>query len=200
MVKVKNTKLLFEDQRYFESVDDFIPLLKSLRKASKKIVLTQGVFDLIHEGHAKYLQLAKSYGDRLVVGMDSDELTKKRKGPGRPIVPQSERVEMLLHLRYVDYVVLRDVGEDVGGVLGEKADLIRTIRPDVLVTSRSTSDFTKSLARVYRPYCGRIVTLPPQSTTSTSARIRKLTIDGASSLASEINKLTAQFIEKLHSS
>lgn len=179
-----------KDRRYFETKEALIKALESLRASGKKIVLTQGVYDLIHEGHAKYLELAKSYGDYLIVGLDSDKLTKKRKGRGRPIVPQAERIQMLLHLRHVDFVVLRDVSEDVG-------DLIRSIKPDVLVTSHSTSDFGKAVAQEYKPFCGKIVTLAPQSTTSTSARIRKLTIDGANSLADEINKLTAQFIEKL---
>ena len=106
-------------------------------------------------------------------------------------MPQRERVEMLLHLRYVDYVVLRDVREDLG-------HLIRSLKPDVLVTSHSTKDFTKVMAQKYGPYCSKIVTLQPQSTTTSTARIRQLTIDGANSLASEVNKLTAKFIQELH--
>jgi D-beta-D-heptose 7-phosphate kinase/D-beta-D-heptose 1-phosphate adenosyltransferase len=177
--------------RYFSNVEKFEKVLKKIKDANQKLVLTQGVYDLIHEGHAKYLQLAKSYGDLLVVGVDSDKLTRARKGPSRPIVPQKERIQMLLHLRHVDFVVLRDINEDIG-------NLIRTIQPDVLVTSHSTKDMPESITKEYEPYCGKIVTLQPQSTTSTTARIRKLTIDGASSLADEINKLTAQFIDKLH--
>lgn len=177
--------------RYFQSVEKFADVLDKIKTSKNKLVLTQGVYDLIHEGHAKYLQLAKSYGDILVVGIDSDRLTRQRKGPTRPIVPQRERIQMLLHLRHVDFVVLRDINEDIG-------HLIRSIKPDVLVTSHSTEDLTKSVAQEYKPFCGKIVTLQPQSTTSTTARIRKLTIDGASSLAEEINKLTAQFIDKLH--
>lgn len=178
--------------RYFKSYNDLVRILDGLKKDGKKIVLTHGVYDLIHEGHAKYLEIAKSYGDYLVVGMDSDKMTKQRKGPNRPIVPENERVQMLLHLRHVDYVVLRDVDEEV--------DLIHAVRPDVLVTSHSTSDFKADRANQFTAYCGKIVTLQPQSTTSTSARIRKLTIDGANSLAEEINKLTAEFIERLRQS
>ncbi len=177
--------------RYFSNAEKFGKVLEKIKASDRKLVLTQGVYDLIHEGHAKYLQLARSYGDLLVVGIDSDRLTRERKGPNRPIVPQRERIQMLLHLRYVDFVVLRDINEDIG-------HLIRTIKPDVLVTSHSTKDLTKTTALEYKPYCGKVVTLQPQSTTSTTARIRKLTIDGASSLADEINKLTAQFIDKLH--
>lgn len=179
------------------SKDRFVPdfqrlaeIVKALKTVGLKIVLTQGVYDLIHEGHARYLELAKSYGDILIVGIDSDELTRQRKGKNRPIVPQRERIEMLVHLRHVDMVVLRNVDQDIG-------DLIRLVKPDVLVTSESTSDFTSELIKGYSKYCGKIVTLKPQSTTSTTARIRDLTIEGAENLASEISQLTKEFIQKI---
>lgn len=175
---------------YFHTLNKLEKELSAIRKEYKRIVLTQGVFDLIHEGHAKYLQLAKAHGDFLIVGIDSDALTKKRKGPSRPIVPQKERVNMLLHLRHVDAVVMKHIKDDIG-------DVVRLIRPDVLITSSSTSDFTDNLKLEYADVCGEIITLPPQSITSTTARIRELTIDGASSLATEINKLTSEFINRI---
>mgnify|MGYP001576920696 CR=1 FL=1 len=164
--------------------------VETLKKTGYRIVLTQGVYDLIHEGHAGYLEAAKAQGDVLVVGVDSDALTRKRKGPGRPIVPQAERLKMLVHLRHVDIVTLRDVEHDIG-------HLIRLIRPDVLIASKSTSDFKKDQVYEYKQYCGKIVILAPQATTSTSARIRTLTIDGAKKLASEIGRLTQAFIKTI---
>lgn len=180
-------------------MDRFIPdhatlekTVAGLKENGKKIVLTQGVYDLIHEGHARYLEAAKSYGDVLVVGVDSDELTKLRKGPNRPIVPQDERVNMLLHLRHVDLVTIREAGQDIG-------ELIRLVRPDVLVTSTSTEDFKKDLDDgTYNAYCGDIVILPPQATTTTTARIRNLTIEGAEKLAYEVQKLTENFLKNIH--
>lgn len=179
------------------SKDRFISDLKRLEEVVKafktvglKIVLTQGVYDLLHEGHAKYLEMAKSYGDILIVGVDSDELTRARKGKNRPIVPQKERIEMLVHLRHVDVVVLRTIEQEIG-------DLIRLVKPTVLVTSSSTKDFTAQLVRDYKDYCEEIITLEPQSTTSTTARIRRLTIEGAEKLAAEINQLTKEFISKI---
>lgn len=167
-------------------------LIKGLKKSGSRVVLTQGVYDLIHEGHARYLEAAKSYGDILIVGVDSDELTKLRKGPNRPIVPQAERVTMLLHLRHVDIVTVREASHDIG-------ELIRLVRPDVLVTSSSTEDFKKDLeARKYDSYCGKIVVLPPQATTTTTARIRNLTIEGAEKLALEVQKLTENFLRNIH--
>ncbi len=165
-------------------------LVETFKKQGKKVVLTQGVWDLIHEGHALYLEVAKSYGDILIVGVDSDELTRVRKGPNRPIVPETERLKMLVHLRHVDIVTVREASHDIG-------DLIRLVRPDVLVTSSSTSDFDEKMKSEYKDVCGKIVTMPPQATTSTTARIRNLTIEGAEELASEVVKLTQDFLEKI---
>lgn len=165
-------------------------LVETFKKQGKKIVLTQGVWDLIHEGHALYLEVAKGYGDVLIVGVDSDELTRMRKGPNRPIVPQTERVKMLVHLRHVDIVTIREASHDIG-------DLIRLVQPDVLVTSSSTTDFDEKMKREYKDFCGKIITMPPQATTSTTARIRNLTIEGAEELASEVVKLTHDFLDKI---
>lgn len=166
-------------------------VVDELKSRGLKIVLTQGVWDLIHEGHAAYLEVAKSYGDILIVGTDSDELTKRRKGPSRPIVPQTERIKMLVHLRHVDIVTLREAHHDIG-------DLIRLLHPDVLITSSSTSDFKDDLQNgKYAEFCSEIVTLPPQATTTTTARIRNLTIEGAEKLAREVQKLTEEFLNKI---
>lgn len=166
--------------------DRFIPDFKELgrvvadlKRMGYRIVLTQGVYDMIHEGHARYLEKALSYGDILVVGVDSDELTRSRKGPNRPIVPEKERLQMLAHLRHVSILTVREVKHGLG-------KLIETVRPDVLITSSSTSDFGKKEIAVYKKICGRIVTLPPQAATSTTARVRSLTISGADELAKEI--------------
>ncbi len=179
------------ESRFVKDFDQLDSLVKMLKKMGYRIVLTQGVYDLLHEGHAKYLENAKSHGDILIVGIDSDELTKQRKGPTRPIVPQEERVKMLAHLRHVDIIVLRETKHEIG-------DLIRLVKPDVLVVSSSTTDFPKEMAMEYEKNCGQIIMLPPQSTTTTSARIRTLFIEGAEKLASEINKLTKDFLEKFN--
>lgn len=166
--------------------DRFIPeygelkkVVSDLKRMGYRIVLTQGVYDMIHEGHARYLEKALSYGDLLIVGVDSDELTRKRKGPNRPIVPQEERLHMLAHLRPVGILTLREARDDVG-------KLIKCIQPDVLITSESTKDFTKKEAVAYKKWCGEVVVLPPQATTTTTARVRLLTIGGADQLAQEI--------------
>lgn len=178
---------------FTKTMEEVVEIANAHKKAGRKVVLTQGVYDLIHEGHARYLEMAKSYGDVLIVGADSDELTRQRKGPNRPIVPERDRAEMLMHLKHVDFVVLREVHHDIG-------DLIRMVKPDVLVTSSSTKDFNQKMKLEYEDYCKEIITLPPQATTSTSARIRDLTIEGAEQLAEEVNSITENFIKKIRSS
>lgn len=142
------------------------------KKDGKKIVYTSGVFDLLHEGHVLYLQAAKQRGDILVVGVDSDELTRQRK-PCRPIVPLDERLVMLAHTRSVNILTVRNVNE-------HEDQLIVDIKPDTAVFSHTTKDvkdFEKKIRKNLSSYCGEIVFLKPQATTSTTARIRQLSIE-----------------------
>ena len=96
-----------------------------LRKQGLRIVFTNGVFDILHRGHVEYLAIAKSYGDVLVVGLNTDASVRRLKGPSRPIQKLSDRAAILLALRSVDYVV--PFGEDT------PERLIRAVVPDVLV-------------------------------------------------------------------
>ncbi len=169
------------DDRYIADYDELRHVVDELKERGLRVVLTQGVYDLIHEGHARYLEKAHSYGDVLIVGVDTDELTQLRKGPNRPVVPFEERVRMLAHLRHVTIIAKRDVGMEMG-------TLIETLRPHVLVTSHSTKDFTKNDAQVYREFCEEVITLPQQAPTNTTARIRFFTIEGADELARELSK------------
>ena len=164
-----------------------------LKKNNCKVVLTQGVWDLIHEGHAQYLQKAKELGDVLIVAIDTDEVVKHRKGPNRPIVPEQERVKMISHLKHVDLIVMKESKTDHG-------KLIRDIQPDVFVISETTQSnlkgksFLQEIIEEHTPYCKKIVNLEPQSTTSTTARIRSLTITGAEDLARELQKSIESFL------
>lgn len=100
-------------------------LLNQWRKENKKIVFTNGCFDLLHVGHVRYLAEAKKLGDILVVGVNSDDSVKRLKGPQRPIQNQSDRAEILMSLKSVDYAEIFD--QDT------PADLIRIVRPHLLV-------------------------------------------------------------------
>ncbi len=99
-------------------------LLQTLKKQGKRVVFTNGCFDILHAGHVSYLREARSLGDVLVVGVNSDESVRRLK-PKRPIVPCEERVEVLSALEMVDYVVVFE--EDT------PYELIKTLKPDVLV-------------------------------------------------------------------
>ncbi|CAG0957866.1 D-glycero-beta-D-manno-heptose 1-phosphate adenylyltransferase [Anaerolineae bacterium] len=96
----------------------------SARRKKKKVVFTNGCFDIIHAGHVRYLKKAKSLGDLLVVGLNSDSSVRSIKGEKRPIVPQGERSEVLASLGCVDYVVIFNEPTPL--------KLIEAIRPDVL--------------------------------------------------------------------
>jgi len=99
-------------------------VLTQLRKQGKRIVFTNGCFDLIHIGHIRYLTEARRFGDILIIGLNSDRSVSRIK-PGRPIIPEDQRAEVLSSLRMVDYVVIFD--EDT------PYELIKEIQPDVLV-------------------------------------------------------------------
>lgn len=177
-------------KRFIKNNQELKKVVTLLRNNGYTIVLTQGVWDLIHEGHARYLAKAKALGDILIVGVDSDELTRKRKGPNRPIVPEGERIRMISHLRHVDILTIRGSKDEIGS-------LIRLVKPDVLVVSRSTKDFTTQMKKEYSDVCKKIVDLDPQATSTTTGRIRTMTIEGAEKLANKIKKLADDFIESI---
>jgi D-beta-D-heptose 7-phosphate kinase/D-beta-D-heptose 1-phosphate adenosyltransferase len=109
----------------FASPTDLLPYLEKCRSLGKRIVFTNGVFDLLHYGHVTYLQDARKRGDCLVVALNSDASVRRYKGPLKPLVPLAERAEMLLALSCVDFVTYFD--EDT------PYEAVKTIRPDVLV-------------------------------------------------------------------
>ncbi len=100
-------------------------LCQGHRAAGKTIVFTNGCFDLLHLGHVRYLQAARDLGDLLIVGLNSDESTRRLKGPERPLVPERERAEVLAALACVDYVTIFEEDTAVA--------LVRLLRPNVYV-------------------------------------------------------------------
>lgn len=107
------------------SISEIKAIRSKLKASNKKVVFTNGVFDLIHSGHVDYLSKAKKLGDVLIVGLNSDDSVKRIKGDKRPILKQEERAFILFNLKPVDYVIFFD--EDTP----EK--LISEIIPDILV-------------------------------------------------------------------
>ncbi|MCB0410892.1 MAG: D-glycero-beta-D-manno-heptose 1-phosphate adenylyltransferase [Bdellovibrionales bacterium] len=107
------------------ALKDLENYLVGIRKENKKIVFTNGCFDLLHVGHIKYLQEARSQGDVLIVGLNTDQSVQRLKGPDRPVQHQEDRAEILAALSAVDAVILFDDETPI--------NLIHIIRPDVLV-------------------------------------------------------------------
>jgi D-beta-D-heptose 7-phosphate kinase / D-beta-D-heptose 1-phosphate adenosyltransferase len=110
---------------HIKTLDEIIGLSTELKTRDKKIVFTNGCFDILHAGHVRYLETAKSYGDILILGLNSDQSVTALKGEGRPINTQLDRAYILAALEAVDYVVVFD--EDT------PYDLIKAIKPYVLV-------------------------------------------------------------------
>jgi D-beta-D-heptose 7-phosphate kinase/D-beta-D-heptose 1-phosphate adenosyltransferase len=100
-------------------------LAASLQAAGRVVVFTNGVFDLLHRGHVRYLQAARAEGDALIVGINSDRSVRANKGPTRPVTPEHERAEIVAALAVVDATVIFD--EDTPDAI------VRAIQPDVLV-------------------------------------------------------------------
>ncbi len=140
--------------------------LTKLRRAKRKVVFTNGVFDIVHRGHVEYLRKAKAYGDVLIVGMNSDSSVFRLKGPARPIQIQMDRAAILLNMRPVDYVFI--FGDDTP----EK--LIHQVRPDVLVKGADYNEEQIVGADFVKSYGGKVRRIRLTPGRSTSEIIKKL--------------------------
>jgi len=155
--------------RAVSKVKTLAGVVRAVRKAQaagRRVVFTNGCFDLLHRGHTRYLERARSLGDALVVAINSDRSVRALKGPGRPVVPDAQRAEVLAALAAVDYVVVFD---DL-----DPARVIRAVQPDVLVKGGDWpisqivgADFVQSRG-------GRVLSLPYVAGASTSALIGRI--------------------------
>jgi D-glycero-beta-D-manno-heptose 1-phosphate adenylyltransferase len=152
--------------RYVPDYDRIDAIVGALRTLGLKVVLTSGSFDIIHEGHSMYLEAARRFGDFLIVGVDSDEKIRARKGPHRPAVPEMERLRMVTHQRGVGLVTLKHHH-------GERWRLIKTVCPEVLVATEDTYG-AADITELEKHYCGRVEVLERMATVSTSARLRRI--------------------------
>ena len=175
--------------RYISDHKKLAELVKHWKKLGLKIVLTSGTWDLFHVGHAEYLERAKGLGDLLIVGVDSDEKVRARKGPHRPVVPQTERISILCHLRHVDAVTIKPHNEKSNA-------LIKLVRPDVLVMSKTTKHSPADI-KDKQKYVGKVVLLQPQAQTSTSAKVRLLHVSGADRFAKEVANRIPDLMEEV---
>lgn len=151
------------------ALDELAPIVMKLQAEGRCVVWTNGVFDLMHAGHAAYLERAAAEGDVLIVGMNSDASTRRIKGAGRPILPAEERAAVLTALRWVDYTTVFDTPDTV--------PCLERLKPDVYAKG---GDYTidtinQDERRVVEGYGGRIALLPGvegRSTTNIIAQIR----------------------------
>jgi D-beta-D-heptose 7-phosphate kinase/D-beta-D-heptose 1-phosphate adenosyltransferase len=140
--------------------------LGRVRKSGQKIVFTNGCFDIVHVGHVRYLAEARSQGDMLIVGLNSDGSTRTIKGEKRPIVCQDHRAEVLASLACVDYVVLFEEPDPLR--------LIQTLKPDVLVKGEDWAADAIIGAEDVKSRGGKIVRISFVEETSTTAIIQTI--------------------------
>ncbi len=128
-----------------EHIEEFCNIL---RAGGKRIVFTNGCFDILHAGHVRYLDKARSFGDCLVLGLNSDSSVKANKGPSRPINSENDRVKVVGALKAVDYVVL--FGEQTAEAL------IAKVKPDVYVKGGDYTLDTLPEAKIVQSYGGQV--------------------------------------------
>jgi D-beta-D-heptose 7-phosphate kinase/D-beta-D-heptose 1-phosphate adenosyltransferase len=148
------------------TLDDAARFARELRAGGRRLVFTNGVFDLLHPGHVRYLQAARTHGDALIVGVNSDRSVRANKGPARPILPEAERAEIVAALAVVDGVVIFD--EDT------PAEIIRRLEPDVLVKGADWPADQIVGRDTVEARGGRVVRVPIEQGWSSSAIVEKM--------------------------
>lgn len=174
--------------RLVPSLEEMTRVVSHLRGLGYRIVLTSGSFDLIHLGHVKYLARAKELGGILVVGVDSDAKIRRRKGEDRPMVPESERLELLAHQRPVDLIYLKEEADPQWG-------LIKAVEPDVLVLTADHS-YTSDQLSALEEVVGEVVVLERQSSVTTSERIRQMYMNLGDKLGPKLAEVLPGLIDE----
>ncbi|MBR1421734.1 MAG: D-glycero-beta-D-manno-heptose 1-phosphate adenylyltransferase [Selenomonadaceae bacterium] len=137
-----------------------------LHRGGKKIVFTNGCFDILHAGHVRYLKAARSLGDVLILGLNSDQSVKKLKGEDRPINSEDDRLEVIDALEYVDFVVIFDEST--------AENLVSEIKPDIYVKGGDYSIENLPEGQIVLSYGGKVELIPLVAGRSTTNIIRKI--------------------------
>lgn len=145
---------------------DFLAVRKKLKEKNKKLVFTNGCFDILHRGHITYLKQAKSLGDYLIIGLNSDSSVKKIKGESRPLNNQNDRAYVLNNMKAVNAVVI--FSEDT------PYNIIKEIQPDLLVKGGDWSEDKIVGADIVKKSGGKVVSLKYVDNYSTTSTINKL--------------------------
>jgi D-beta-D-heptose 7-phosphate kinase/D-beta-D-heptose 1-phosphate adenosyltransferase len=146
--------------------DDAVGFAKRLQADGRRVVFTNGVFDLLHPGHVRYLRRARRLGDALVVGINSDRSVRANKGEGRPIVPEAERAEIMAALDCVDGVVIFD--EET------PREIVAALGPDVLVKGADWPADAIVGRDLVEARGGVVVRVPVEPGYSTTGIVRKV--------------------------
>ncbi len=152
--------------RKIKSIAQMKKIAGALKKQGKRIVFTNGCFDILHVGHVRYLTRARNLGDILVVGLNTDRSVRTIKGEKRPIVSEKERAEVLSALEVVDYVVLFDEPDPL--------DLITALKPTILVKGADWSKDRIVGREVVEGSGGRVVRIPLVPGSSSTGVIEKI--------------------------
>jgi rfaE bifunctional protein nucleotidyltransferase chain/domain len=145
------------------TLDALLAAVAARRAAGERVAFTNGTFDLVHTGHLRSLEQARAQGDLLVVGVNSDASVRSYKAPGRPIVPQADRAELVAGLACVDYVVLFEE---------PTADrVIAALRPEIYVKGADYADKPLPERSLVESYGGRVVLVELEAGRSTSGLI-----------------------------
>lgn len=155
-------------RKYFGEIineDKLLKIGKKLKSEGKKVVLASGACDLLHAGHARFFNKAKTYGDILVLAIPSNNVIFRQKGRGRPIVDEYSRAELMAYFGFVDYIVIFDHDEIT--------PIIKKLEPDVFFTVvEDWNQIDKSpAAALIKKIGGQIITAPPQSPLLSSSRL-----------------------------
>jgi D-glycero-beta-D-manno-heptose 1-phosphate adenylyltransferase len=148
------------------TIADAVQLARELRARGQTIVFTNGVFDLLHPGHVRYLQHAHSLGDALIVGINSDRSVRHVKGPDRPVNPELERAEILAALACVDAVAIFDEETPF--------EIISAIAPDILVKGADWAENAIVGRDIVEARGGKVVRVTVEQGYSTTAIVRKI--------------------------
>ncbi|MBW2121910.1 MAG: adenylyltransferase/cytidyltransferase family protein [Deltaproteobacteria bacterium] len=152
--------------KFIADQEDLLKIVDRLKSRGKRIVLTNGCFDLLHVGHIRCLRGAKELGDVLIVAVNSDESMRKLKRAGRPIMPEGERVEILEALECVDYITLFSE---------EKVDrLLLALKPHVHAKGTDYTEETVPERGAVLSYCGEIAIVGDSKSHSTTELIRSI--------------------------
>ncbi len=155
-----------KENRKLKSQEEIIEIRKELKKQGKKVVFTNGCFDILHTGHVRLLEKTRALGDVVILGLNSDSSVRKIKGPTRPIIKESERAEILSALECIDYIVFFDERTPV--------NIIKKLKPDIHVKGGDYTNKPMPERKVIEGYGGKVVLIPLFKDFSTTSVIEKI--------------------------